>query len=372
MFSLMLIIFLLANTVNRCSGYEFAAAGEVTIKDFDRGQIISETNYAFTAEVNGDNSRIRVFSGIHSIAEFIEYGWDTTDSYLLIKFLTNRTFKVVNRLVGGKITTVTLDNPIKPQNHATLTLFANDELPQHNCGFEPIWLAYASSSHFRVRESGKKIESVWDMGDKVRESKILFTSAWHLSANAPYLLQNMTDFADGNKYETTGSKPVAVRMNKPFDTEFTNSYYEVLSWTNVAGMTLPQRFRVTRYVPDSDAGSLPSLLVWKVYEGVANQIWPKSNSTNFSARMPDESPTQVLDKRFSHAVEPVDTKSYFSPTGKVMKVEEVKTNEAYKQALGGREPNFKPRKSRSVLIWIFLLSLTFPIWLLAKRKPEMK
>jgi len=364
------VIFLLAYIVNHCSGYEFSIAGEVTVKNYNRGQIISETNYAFTVDVNGDSSRIRTFGGMNSVAEFMEYGWDTTNSYLLIKFLTNRTSKVVNRLVGGKITTVTLDNPIKPQNHATITLFANDALPQHNFGFEPIWLAYASSSHFRVRESGKKTEPVWDMGDKVREAKIPFTSAWRLNVNAPHLLQNMTDFADGNRYETTGSKPVAVRMHKPFDTEFTNSFYEVLSWTNVAGMALPQRFRVTRYLADYDPASLPSLFVWKVYEGAANQISPKSTSTSFEPRIPDESPTQVLDKRFSDAVDPVETISYFSPTGKIMKVEEVKTNEAYKQALGGREPNFKPQKSRSVLIWIFMLSLIFPIWLLAKRKPN--
>lgn len=365
---LALSLLLLAVPVDRCAAYEFGVDGEITVTYYRQGQLLRKGNYDFTIEVEDASSRIRVFGGMWNLVEFIEYGWDKTNSHLLIKFLADRTTKTVWRAEGGNVTSVALDKPAKAQNEATLKLYKADELPQSNYGLEPVWLAYASAHYFQARKSGDKIEAVWNLASGERESRILLTSVWRLNADTPRLLESMSDFADGKRYDTTGSRVVVGQMPKPFDSEYTNSIYETLSWTNVADVSVPYRFRVTRYVPDFNAVSQPSLLLSQVYEGTVKQMRSMSASKTFAANIPGGVPSQILDKRFATVGGPVGMVSYFSPTGAIMSMEEAKKSHAYKQALGDPEPKVSSEKSRSLLIVIFLISLVFPVWILAKRK----
>jgi len=364
----LLMLMVIGCAVGRVCADQFAVEGKVSVNAYERGQVVSKTGYNFFVVAGDGSSKIRLAGEMHSKVEFVEYGWDKTNSYLLVKFLTNRTSNVVGKLSGDSFTTVTLTEPVRPQNHATLTLYANDELPQYNYGFEPVWLAYASGPYFNARKSGEGVEPHWSMGKQVRGPAIRFKCLWRLTPASPYFPEFVIDFTDGNEYESTGSKSITERMEKPFDTELTNSVYEVLSWTNFGPLVLPATFRVTQYVPDPDASSTPTLLVAKVFEGVANRIHSIFTAESLSAMSAGAIPTRVLDKRFANAADPVDTVAYLSPTGRVMSMEEVKKSEAYKQALGGREPQFEPKRTRFLFIVIFLAAAAFPVWLLAKRK----
>jgi hypothetical protein len=266
-----------------------------------------------------------------------------------------------------------LDTAIKPRNEATVKIYKENPIPQYNFGFEPIWLAYASSAYFQSKKSGAKCEPVWDMGRQVRDSGIRFTSMWKLSDAAPHLLEWMSDFADGNLYTSAGGRLVSERLNVPFNAGYTNSVFKVLDWTNVAGMKLPFRFQATQYIPDPKATAQPILLPLRVYEGIVTQTKPFAVSKSFSPNGPNATPTQVLDKRFAKADhDPVATISYFSPSGSVLSMEAIKTNEVYKQALGGREPVVSSKKSRSVLFLIIAVSVIFPVWILARNWGQEK
>lgn len=334
--SLSLMLWLLTFPASRCTGYEFTVEGEIRLKGYSHGQLEGETNYNFVVQIRDCSSRIRVFGAWFSGTEFKEYGWDTTNSYMFIKLRDDRVIKDVQRFEAGQFRTVTLDKPVKSQNDATLTLYPHN-LPEYGRRMEPVWLAYASPCHYQARKSGTRIKPVWYMGGGVLEANILFTSEWRMNKDAPHLLEFMVDFTDGNKYEVTGRKPLAVRMPKPFDVETTNSMYQVLSWTNVAGMVLADRFQVTRYVPDTQ-GSTPSLLKLEVYEGIAHSIRPTCATTDFSPNVSSGIPTQITDHRLEHDNIPASAIGYFSPDGKVQDLEELRVREGYKRLIWATDP----------------------------------
>lgn len=370
-----LLLRLLIIEVFACSvsAHEYTVEGDVVYTDYKQGQISRVTNYSFMVEVRDESSKIRVVGLGNSGLDYTEYGWDKTNSYLLVKFSTNNSFKTVWQLDGGKTSSKELDTAIKPRNEATVKIYKENPIPQYNFGFEPIWLAYASSSHFQSKKSGEKCEPVWDMGRRVRDSGIRFTSMWKLSDAAPHLLEWMSDFADGNLYTTAGGRLVSERLNAPFNADYTNSVFKVLDWTNVAGMKLPLRFQATHYIPDPKATVQPILLPLRVYEGSVTRIMPFVVSKSFAPNGPNATPTQVLDKRFAKAdYDPVATISYFSPSGGVLSMEAIKTNEVYKQSLGRREPVVSSKRSRSVLIFIIVLSVIFPVWILARNWGDKK
>jgi len=360
----LLIIGVFACTV---SAHEYTVEGDMVYTEYQQGHISIVTNYSFVVEVRDGSSKIRTVGLGSPGLDYAEYGWDKTNSYLLVKFSTNNSFKTVWQLEGGKTSSKELNTAIKPRNEATVKIYKDDPIPQYNFGFEPIWLAYASSSYFQKKKSGEKCEPVWDMGRRVRDSGIRFTSMWKLSDAAPHLLESMSDFADGNLYTTAGGRLVSERLNAPFNADYTNSLFKVLEWTNVAGMKLPLRFQATHYIPDTKATTEPILLPLRVYEGSITRIKPFVVSKSFAPNGPIATPTQVLDKRFAKADhDPVATISYFSPSGGVLSMEAIKTNEVYKQALGGREPVVSSKKSRYILISIIALSVIFPVWILTR------
>lgn len=343
-----------------CAGYEFTVEGEVRLQGYWQGRYEGETNYNFTVEIRDCSSRIRVFGGRFSGTEFDEYGWDGTNAYMFVKLRDDRATNVIRYVEDGIIKSKQMDRPVKSDNDGTLSI-SLEALPDNGHGMEPIWLAYASGCYYEARKSGGSTEPVWWMGVGVRDAGRRFPTEWRLNQSVPRLLEYLADFTDGNKYESTGSTPVPVRMSKPFDVPTTNSVYQVLNWTNVAGMTLPQRFRVVRYVPNTESrSSASSLHILEVYEGVAHTIRPICAVSDFGPRIPGAVPTQVADRRFEGGI------GYFSPTGQIASLEQVKPSKRTQEAVRTIEVKPDSQKLRWGLILLLCISLSFPVWLLTK------
>ncbi len=373
--NIFLLIWLLIFPVSRCAAFEFTVQGEVHMQGYKQGQLEGETNYNFTAEIRDCSSRIRVSGGRFASTEFNEFGWDTTNSYMFIKLRDDRATKAVRYLEDGKFITKQFDRPFKSANDGTLAI-SLDALPEYGRGMEPVWLAYASGCYYGAKKSGSNTLPIWWMGAEVREANLRFLSEWQLNQSTPHLLDSFADFTDGNKYETTGSKPVPVKMSKPFDVPMTNSIYRVLSWTNVSGLALPQRFQVIRYERNMNGASTPLLHVLEVYEGVAHSILPTCAVSDFGPKVPGAVPVQVTDERLMNDLTPARGIGYFSPTGKVANLEELKKSDPYQQALQQalRTTAAKPDSGnmRRGLIVLMIITLSFPLWLLAKGKWRIK
>ncbi len=369
---------ILGLSASQCVGSEFTVEGTVFMKGYRNGELEGATNYHFKVEARDCSVRIRVFGGRFSSTEYHEYGWDTTNSHMFIKLRGDRVTKVVRYFENGEYKTKELDKPVKPANDGTLTI-GLDILPENGRGIEPVWLAYAGGCYYKALSPGKKMRPVWWMGGGVREADILFVSDWQLNQSFPQLLDYFADFTDGKRYEIGGDKPVPTRMPKPFDQPTTNSVYRVLAWTNVAGMALPLRFQVVRYGPDAPSStSQPRLVPLESYEGTATSIQPVCAVSDFGPIVSGAVPTQIVDQRLTSELAPVRGIAYFSLTGKVASVEDLRDSKLYKQALETKralesaEPQKSSRKARLILIIVMMITASVPVWILSRVKSKTK
>ena len=322
---LLAVFVLFGISSRRCTGAEFTVIGEIRTCWFQDGVPGKRTNFNFTAEASDECARLRIYGGSHAGVEFGEYGWDGTNSYVLHKFLTNELQNTAHSLSKSTDTTTYLDKPSQARNQAQLRIFEGIDRPINNDDFESVWLAYASSAHYRARKSGEKTEPIWDMGGDASAAGKLFRAEWRLNPRPPFLPESVMDFTDGYEYSWVTESPAwsasqgapgqfqlltdvskgevrrargtrvahVQKMPAPFNRECTNSVFEVLAWTNINGLTLPREFRVTLYEPDLVAKSEPVLLPRRIIEGTITEARPGASSTNFSAWAPQGLVTTV-------------------------------------------------------------------------------
>jgi len=97
---------------------------------------------------------------------------------------------------------------------------------------------------------------------------------------------------------------------------------------------------------------------------------------DFGPKVPGAVPVQVTDERLMNDLTPARGIGYFSPTGKVANLEELKKSDPYQQALQQalRTTAAKPDSGnmRRGLIVLMFITLSFPVWLLAKEKWRIK
>ena len=93
------------------------------------------------------------------------------------------------------------------------------------------------------------------------------------------MLESMTQWLDVNNYKK-------VNLTPSFDGIYTNAIYEVLNWTNVAGLLLPQNFKAVNYFPDGNK---------IIFEGIANGVLTNSNA-KIGLVVPTR--TRVYERRF--------------------------------------------------------------------------
>jgi hypothetical protein len=176
------------------------------------------------------------------------------------------------------------------------------------------WLAYASSCYL-LRITNGTIQSplVQDF-TKARTKYWLAPKApaqWRFSRTTPSFLELLVVFRDGQ----------ALGLPEPFSGRITNCVYEVLQWTNVAGISLPLDFKLTRYAPDLTAKDSPRLLVDGLFRGQVSGVSPRLSITNFLPILSTN--TQVADRRFEdedaeHAI------VYMAKEGQILTYEELK------------------------------------------------
>ena len=176
------------------------------------------------------------------------------------------------------------------------------------------WLAYSSSCYLTGITNGMIQSPVAQDFSKAKTKYWLAPKApaqWRFSPKPPNLLDLLVVFRDGE----------ALELPAPFKGLTTNCVYEVLGWTNLAGMSLPLEFKLTRYALDLKAKDSPHLLVDGVLRGQASSFSPRLSITNFVPVISTN--TQVADRRF----EDEDAERaivYMAKEGRILTYEELK------------------------------------------------
>ena len=202
----------------------------------------------------------------------------------------------------------------KPIEYPEAYLSVNPTVVPQFSTFTLPWLAYGSSCYLSEIKDGMIQSPVVQDFTKAKTKYWLAPKApaqWRFSTQGPGLLQSLVVYRDGE----------ALELPEPFRGRTTNCVYEVLRWTNVAGMTLPLEFKLTRYTLNLHAKDSPRLLVDGLFLGLASGISSHLSITNFAPVISTN--TQVTDRRFEdedaeHAI------VYMAKEGRILTCEELK------------------------------------------------
>ena len=147
--------------------------------------------------------------------------------------------------------------------------------PPHNDAqqFYPVWLAYCSAPYFRTLKSDKAVAPRFAKGDFLNEpvKRIELTAKWHM--NDRLFLKDANWYSDGTT-ESTGpdGKSFIYKYPPPYDKPFVEGHFEILSWTNWNGISVPANFKLTAYRPDYASTNVANFVVAYTMTGVLGQI----------------------------------------------------------------------------------------------------
>jgi hypothetical protein len=287
--------------------------------------------------------------------EYNRYGAeDTNSSYFINKFI-DVTVTNVTQVRNRESIDIPLKTPAKPKNEATAELRPTLVPPPMRGLISPVWIAYGSRCYFAGRDS--IIEPLFYMGNQRLQSVISVRGSWRFSPKAPYLLTSLIDYRDGK----------VLGLQHPFTLETTNSVYEVLNWTNIGALTIPQQFRITHYVPDTKATDVPRLAVFAVIDGVATEVLDRTEITDFSPAV--SVATRVVDRRFKKETQSDQPIVYMAKAGKILNLEEMRELPALQKThFGGAAAQRRRVSNYKVGIYASLaLLFGIPLIFFAKR-----
>lgn len=112
-----------------------------------------------------------------------------------------------------------------------------------------IWLTYASHCYLGTNHT-EQLKQIWDFDDETRKfTDLTLPGKWQASDNPPHLPESLIYFNEGQYFVNINGRPSTMDAPKPYDGGWTNAHFEVLSATNIAGLTLPASSRFTRFAP---------------------------------------------------------------------------------------------------------------------------
>ena len=169
--------------------------------------------------------------------------------------------------------------------------------PPHNDAkqFYPVWLAYCSAQYFRTLKSDRAVAPRFAMRDFLSEpvKRIELTAKWNM--NDRLFLKDANWYSDGTT-ESTGpdGKRFIYKYPPPYDKPFVEGHFEILSWTNWNGISVPANFKLTAYRPDYASTNVANFVVAYTMTGLLGQI---QDIGNFSPVPQLNMATRITDLR---------------------------------------------------------------------------
>ncbi len=249
------------------TGYaqQFEAEGHITYsmenKKFGRSY---QNIKRFIVERNNDQWKIRTVnddqgSALDSFFAFEESGYDGTNVFYLeqhdkqkLKATVDPKVLQSDRFALGVGRVVTAN---APRMEPTLIY--------------PIWLAYASLPYFSSLTNGKAVSPLFVQDGLMPE--IQFPAKWNLENS--FFISDINWFCEGG-YAVTGSygKPEFKKFPPPYDNGFLQARFQVTTWTNFDGMSLPKDFTMVQYDPAGVADGVTNFNVAYIITGTLETI----------------------------------------------------------------------------------------------------
>ena len=364
---LFLIAFILTNLAALASSalssqVDFKVSGILESRAIQEGGLPDKiTTHVFTAATKGETNCV----DINEVNDPKIAGWQyfslRTNSYLVVKW-TPPSGKTIRVYQGPSHYVDVLDTTVQNRMIDTTLTVAPWVVPRLDASaIAPVWLAFFSGNYFASRKDSFVDPIVMSI-DRIREADIQVPANWRLITNNSLILPaRVVYYTDGKMYSipANGIGLHTKRMSAPYNNPTTNAIYEVLTWTNSAGFTLPESFHLLQYSTVSNGLDANELKLTAIYEGIITNVSTAVDSSEVSLRLPEKA--QIVEERFSREIPPLYHFAYTTTNGRVATLEAVRSLPAYKSAIQRSELAIAQPTRRLIIYVLFGALAILPI-----------
>jgi hypothetical protein len=273
--------------------------------------LMSSTNW-FLAAIDEERVFIRTGAPGSKEVAYHEYSDLNGNSYALTAFNTNFLVSEYVEIHGGVAKHFKLENPIKPTNEAMV--FLNEgAVPEAGLGFlTPVWLAYGFHGQNKKGVSGKgRHTPLFAVAPDFRELGGQTEIEYAFNAQPPKCLTILRETFSAKDLHRLG-------LQTTLKGQYTNSTYEVNTWTNIGGWVLPLSFNAVHLLHGTATRRSSYEII--IYHGEATNI----ESCQAVPRFVVPQVTRVVERRAEY-VRPNVQYSYTSTDGRLWTPQEVRT-----------------------------------------------
>lgn len=222
-----------------------------------------------------------------------------------------------------------------------------------------LWFAFTPPSP-QADGAEKMLLQTWDAGH--RESRRFWRATWSQFAGPPALVSGAIYHWAGQELRPDGSKASIGTSGAAIAAR-----YEVLESTNCAGVTLPMKFQLTRFVserPDITHANAPHVRTTVV----ASVVRVSVGASEGPAQIAFPGKTYVIDQRPSGVQLNGAPISYIRNSNSLPTVQEVKQSGKYRVLPTARSVAAKPRPRWIIMVFLVVSTLVLFVLLWQKRR----
>jgi hypothetical protein len=347
------------------SAVDFEVTGRLAYQFYESESVPGiKLNSQFKASVA--DCKVLIHSTVSSEDRIVyhEFGSDGVTSRSLDRY-TIPNISVTHRIENGKLVEVKAEAP--PVNDSTVQLDLWP-FPGQSGLMQPVWLAFGSRCWLTNSQDGLLPPVVFPRID-LRPYAVKMKTLWTLASELPNLPSKVVGFRDNKDYSLVGDQLVAKKLPAGSSRLETNYIYEVLNWTNVADLLIPQRFKLTLF--DIYSPVVPSRHLWvrAVYEGAVDMVKTNLTVSDFEPQM-TTGLSYVVENRLLRERIPVGGLAYLTTNGVLLTGDQLRETAMYKSALKklGYSASAGPKRILLyVLLGLFLI-LPFVVFLMKSER----
>ena len=270
---------------------QFTATGVVDSQYYSEGNLTSHVTNGFTCYVS--ERRYSIFLNANPEAKLLRSQdclFDGTNTYLTTRFSTN-TVTALSTMDGVQIPEHIWSKPRVPNNNAFLQITKGSKPWTGNLAVSLVWVSLASSAEPTEILATSQAPLTF-LGMVYSNQHIKLRAASRKNGNFPNFLEWREDYHEG----ATFSESLGVLQRTPLtgamSLGYTNTRYNVVGWTNVAGLSFPKQTQLKAYFPAKDKTHVECRIVCSA---VVSSIQVGNPDTSFKPVV--EIKTTVIDRR---------------------------------------------------------------------------
>lgn len=243
---------------------QFTASGVVDRQYFSEGKLTYHLTNGFSCYVSkGKYSMFLTESNLRdNPTRSFECVFDGTNTYFTRRLSTNPVTTVF-QMKDGQVFEHQLSKPMLSNNNAILEITKGSMPSTINQAVVLVWLCLGSIADPSEVFATSQVPLTY-LGKVYRDQHIKLKAASKAHKNFPNFLEWREDYHEGNMLSENHGTLQMTPFRGSLSLGYTNSTYNVMSWTNVMGLSFPEQAQLKIFLPAKDKNSVECRIVCSV------------------------------------------------------------------------------------------------------------